>query len=108
MRDPSSMQCQREVWLGEEAHTSSDLRCSRSVVLYIEVRNVLPQQALQEGFSQRVCCSGCCNTYAQCCHIANDETANEQVDEVEDKMVHIVLKLSRVALAGGIIVERAC
>jgi hypothetical protein len=69
------------------------------------MRYLLPQQALQKCLSQGVCCSGSCNTNAQCCHVTNNEAANEQIHEVEDQMVDLVLELPRVALADGIIVK---
>lgn len=72
------------------------------------MRYLLPQQALQKRLSQGVCCSGSCNTYAQCCHVTDDEAGNEQIHEVEGQMIYIVLELPRVALADGIIVKRTC
>ena len=65
----------------------------------------LPQQTLQERLPQGACGSGSRNTYAKCCHVADDEAGNEQIHEVEDEMVDLGSEPLRVALAGGKIVE---
>ena len=95
------------MWSSGEARTGCDLCRSRPIPLHVKVRYVLPQQAFQKRLPQRVCCSSGCNARAQCCHIADDEAANEQIHEVEDQVVDTVLELLGVALANGIIVERA-
>ncbi len=68
----------------------------------------LPQQTLQKRLPQGACGSGSRNTYAKCCHVADDEAGNEQIHEVEDEMVDLGSELLRVALAGRKIVEGSC
>ncbi len=68
----------------------------------------LPQQTLQKRLSQGACGSDSRNTYAKCCHVADDEAGNEQIHEVEDEMIDLGSELLRVALTGRKIAEGSC
>lgn len=96
------------MWPSREVLTGGDLCRSRPVALHVEMGYLLSQQALQEGFSQSICCSRSCNAYAHCCHVADDEACNEQIHKVENQLVDAGLELLRIALASGVVTERAC
>lgn len=70
------------------------------------MRQLLPEQTVQEGFSESIRCSGTCNADTQRSNVSNDKSAGKQIHKVEDKALDVVFELRRAVLTGDISVER--
>lgn len=86
-------------------HTGRDLGSGRTVAFQVEVGNVLAEQALEKSLPKCVGRTDSGTADAERGDVADNETANKEVDEVENEGFNLVLEGRGVALASGEVTE---